>query len=196
MYYQVLTKYVSWSIWSTSGLQKHSYTEWLFSSWIPYGSGSRSNIPVRPNTLIPRLPDSESIQSSEEAYKARRKRNFDNHHNAKELPQLYESDNAYIRDLNRTGIVTENNPGRSHLISTPLGTVRHNRQKMSALPTDVVKNSVVNSPAPRTAPDSPAGNIHTDDRSPSTCRSNEWQAYAAYEPLSSVHVCTHYTHLY
>ena len=45
----------------------------------------RSDIPVDPNTLVPRLPDTESIQSSEEAYKARMKRNFDNHHNAREL---------------------------------------------------------------------------------------------------------------
>ena len=135
----------------------------------------RSDIPVDPNTLVPRLPDTESIQSSEEAYKARMKRNFDNRHNASELPQLYEGDNAYIRDLNRTGIVTENLPGRSHLISTPLGTVRRNRQALSALPTDVVKDPVINSPALRTTPDSPAnnshGNIDTGNRSPSIRRS-------------------------
>ena len=35
------------------------------------------------------------------------KTNYDQRHNARKLPEVVPSDNVYIRDLNRAGIVTQ-----------------------------------------------------------------------------------------
>ena len=82
--------------------------------------GLRSNIPVDPNILIT-LQRINTILWRSVQCPFKKKNN--NCCNTWELPQLYKGYSAYIRDLNRTSIITENFHGRSHLILTPLGTV-------------------------------------------------------------------------
>lgn len=98
------------------------------------GRRLRTDLPADPSTLKPYTPDHGLIAGKEHQYKENMKCAYDNRHNVKELPTLNRDDPVYVRDLDRPGTVTENLPGRSHIITTDTGTVRRNRRSLSALP--------------------------------------------------------------
>ena len=98
------------------------------------GRRLRTDLPVDPNTLLPRIPDHDLIAAKEHKYKAKMKQSYDNRYKTKELPELEAGDSVYIRDLDKPGTVTENLPSRSHVIQTDTGTIRRNRRSVIPLP--------------------------------------------------------------
>ena len=98
------------------------------------GRRLRTDLPADPSTLKPYTPDHDLIAGKEHLYKTKMKQSYDNRHNAKELPTLNRDDPVYVRDLDRPGTITENLPGRSHIVTTDTGTVRRNRCSLTVMP--------------------------------------------------------------
>lgn len=97
------------------------------------GRQPRADFPTNPRTLIPHTPDHDVITIKEHEYKAKAKHSYDNCQTVKELLELKMGDPLYVRDLNRPSTVTENLPGRSHIIGNSIRTIRRNRCSLPAL---------------------------------------------------------------
>jgi hypothetical protein len=97
------------------------------------GRRLRTQLPVLPNTLRPRLQDGDlqKVRKREEIYRSNQKRNFDLRHKTRELPTLQSGDKVWIRDQNRNGQILRNaNQPRSYIVQTEQGTVRRNRKAL------------------------------------------------------------------
>ncbi|XP_072040672.1 uncharacterized protein [Amphiura filiformis] len=96
------------------------------------GRRLRTQLPVLPSTLQPRSQqDLQKVREKEEMYRDNQQRNFNNRHNARELPTLQPGDNVWLRDQKRYGqIIERRSEPRSYLVKTMQGTVRRNRSAL------------------------------------------------------------------
>ena len=107
----------------------------------------RTDVPVDPSSLMPTIPDYNIISDREHTYKQNMKTNYDQGHNARKLPEVVPSDNVYIRDLNRTGIVTQTLSDNSVQVLTDSSEVRRNRRAVIPLPDNQnTDNHISNTP--------------------------------------------------
>lgn len=97
------------------------------------GRKIQTKMPIPQDKLIPCTPNHQEVRNKEMKYKENQRRNFNNRHRAKELPELEPGDMIYMKDLQREGMVVgkHHNP-RSYMIkteqnSTPL---RRNRKHL------------------------------------------------------------------
>ena len=96
----------------------------------------RTDLPVEPSTLKPKLTDHEQLSDIEHSYKQRMKDDHDSRHNARELPVIPVNSDVYIRDTGKSGTVTQTHPCRSYSINTGYGIVKRNRRAISPLTAD------------------------------------------------------------
>ena len=84
---------------------------------------------------MPKVVNPLELEEKDEQLKERQKKNFDQHHRAKDLPKLQPGDVVWIPDRNSPGTVTEGVSQRSHMVQTEEGTyLRRNRQHLVRLP--------------------------------------------------------------
>ena len=94
----------------------------------------RTTLPVLPKILNPQLPNKLQLQAKEKAIKDRQRRNFNNHHRAKNLQPLERGEKVWIRDNEKQAVVTDALSNRSYLVETPHGAYRRNRRDLIAVP--------------------------------------------------------------
>ena len=116
------------------------------------GSRLRTDLPDDPSTLKPYPSDRDLVAGKEHLFKTNRKQSYNNRHKAKELPTLNRDDPVSVRDLDRPGAVTENLPGKSHIVTTDTGTVRRNRGSLTVMPNSPPSPVTNQSPGDTTAP--------------------------------------------
>ena len=74
------------------------------------------------------------MRKKENQIRSRIKKNFDDHHKAKELRPLQSGENVFIPDFNSEGTVSEQNGTRSYAIQTENGNYQRNRRQLQPLP--------------------------------------------------------------
>ena len=94
----------------------------------------RTDLPVDPRTLSPRTVDQQLIVAREHDYKQHMKTDHDRRHNARLQSELSPGDNVHIKDLERTGTVTNLLPGRSYEVESNSRILRRNRRSLALLP--------------------------------------------------------------
>ena len=77
-----------------------------------------TTLPITSNQLKPTLPDVIRIRKKEKELRERMKRNFDKHHEARNLEPLLPGDNVWIPGNNSGGIVQEETNPRSYNVQT------------------------------------------------------------------------------
>ena len=70
-----------------------------------FGRRIRNTIPALPDSLLPKLPDMSGLREKEAAYRDRTKANYDRHHRAIPQQAMYPGNPAWIRNMERPGIV-------------------------------------------------------------------------------------------
>ena len=101
------------------------------------GRKVRTTVPITKSNLLPCTINMSQLRVKEQQLKERQRKNFDDHHGAKDLGQLKEGARIWISDTGATGRViqgTQTNPPRSYMVETPTGTYRRNRRSLTALP--------------------------------------------------------------
>ena len=88
-------------------------------------------------TALPTLPgqhalqkDGGTVMDKERQIKERTMRNYDNRHQAHQLPELRPGTPVYVRDMCRDGLVVRNTAPRSYDVQTANGPVRRNRSAL------------------------------------------------------------------
>lgn len=88
----------------------------------------KTNVPINPKQLKPKLPNVKLIQKRELNNKKKQKQNFDRRHRARNLRQLKPGNNVWLKDQKCPGVVkTCLDLPRSYVIKTQEGDVRRNR---------------------------------------------------------------------
>lgn len=98
------------------------------------GRKLRTNVPIAPQQLRPKLPDFETLTDRETHLKAKQKENFDKHHGARELPDLSPGDEVWLPEKEVAARVQEEVAPRSYTVETPDGSYRRNRRALIQLP--------------------------------------------------------------
>ena len=90
----------------------------------------RTKLPVSPAHLKPEIPNDQIIQTKEQSYRENMKLNYDRRHGARQLPDLSDGDNVFVRDRSEFGTVSGRYNLRSYKVSTPTGQFRRNRKNL------------------------------------------------------------------
>ena len=99
------------------------------------GRNIRSTIPTAPHQLMPQLPDRNSFQEKEEVRRSNQKRNFDNHHKAREMEPLCSGTTVFVTDMKcRGNVIGKANTPRSYIVNTSKAVVRRNRIQLKVIP--------------------------------------------------------------
>ena len=103
----------------------------------------RTTVPTTRKLRAPRTPPLDEVRSRDEMTKERQRRNFDNHHGARELPKVGPGDRVWIPEKETEAIVQEEVTPRSLLVTTDQGSeLRRNRQDMIKLPQSSEKGTI------------------------------------------------------
>ena len=95
------------------------------------GRNLRNSVPVLPNQLNPKQPNSAQLKEREKERRGKQKQNFDRRHRATDLKPLQSGDTVWIQGSNSGGRVIETSNPRSYVVRTPDGTsVRRNRRHL------------------------------------------------------------------
>ena len=99
----------------------------------------------------PKVVNPVEMEEREDQQKERQKKNFDQRHRARDLPELKPGDTVWIPDRNTPGTVVEveTSSPRSHNVQTSDGTYRHNRQHLIQIPITEPIQEVGNEPEPQ-----------------------------------------------
>ena len=93
------------------------------------------------------------LEEKEEHTKDRQKRNFDQRHRARDLPQVHPGDVVRIPDRRASGTVIEETSPRSHIVSTADGAqYRRDRQYLVQLPETTQETDTEIEPVEETQP--------------------------------------------
>ena len=98
------------------------------------GRRLRTNLPIKPSQLNPKLLDSEEVKAKERRIKERTKKNFDKYHRARELPPLQPGETVWIPETQSSGTVVNQPQTRSYEVQTDRGTLRRNRRDLARIP--------------------------------------------------------------
>lgn len=102
----------------------------------------RELLPINETKLKPKLPDHEQIIVKQKEEQKRSKENYDRRHASKELPKLESGDFVWVRDMKRTGYITQTACApSSFFVETEEGTLRRNRKFLTKLPENKDKNA-------------------------------------------------------
>lgn len=95
------------------------------------GRNLRNSVPVLPNQLNPKQPNSAQLKEREKERRGKQKQNFDRRHRDTDLKPLQSGDTVWIQGSNSGGRVIETSNPRSYVVRTPDGTsVRRNRRHL------------------------------------------------------------------
>ena len=96
----------------------------------------RTTLPTMREQRCPKVVNPLDLEERDDRLKDRQKRNFDQRHRAKDLPELQPGDTVWIPDQNSPGTVLEGETPspRSHNVQTRDGTYRRNRQQLVQIP--------------------------------------------------------------
>ena len=95
----------------------------------------RSNVPMTRQQRKPGIPDSNEVRERDEQMKHNQKKNFDNHHGAREMEPLSTGQLVWLPDSRVEARVEGEVAPRSYTVSTPQGHTRRNRRDLIPLPT-------------------------------------------------------------
>jgi hypothetical protein len=99
------------------------------------GRRLKTNVPVHPKTLKPKLLDEDRLRKKEEEYRKSMSENYNRRHRAKDQEDLKVGDQVYIPDLKSDGTVTRKlKEPRSYMVQTPKGKLRRNRKHIRLYP--------------------------------------------------------------
>ncbi|XP_032217921.2 uncharacterized protein K02A2.6 isoform X1 [Nematostella vectensis] len=98
------------------------------------GRRLRTTVPISPEQLKPAIPDFNRVKAKDDMIKDRQKRNFDQHHGARELTPLKSGDKIWLSDFETEGTVKNQVETRSYTVSTPRGELRRSRRHLKSLP--------------------------------------------------------------
>ena len=90
----------------------------------------RTNVPMIPDQLRPRVPDLSALRNTEERAKNKMKQDFDKHHKAKDLAVLLPGTKVWVPDQRQYGTVVASASPRSYIVTTPQKQVRRNRRSL------------------------------------------------------------------
>ena len=93
------------------------------------GRRLRTNLPIKPSQLKPKLLDTEEVEAKERRIKERTK-NFDKYHRARELPLVKHSGYQTLS----SGTVVNQPQTRSYEVQTDRGTLRRKRRNLVRIP--------------------------------------------------------------
>lgn len=89
------------------------------------GRKLQNSLPVQPSALIPNLPKFRDIKTREFQYKKKQMQNYNRRHRARNLRNLRERDNVWVKDQKKSGvIISGSNTPRSYNVKTDLGILR------------------------------------------------------------------------
>ena len=96
------------------------------------GRKLRTELPVLPTKLLPKTEDYSIIKNNIIRNKSQQKMNFDRHHSAQNLPEIFPGDSVRVRinensDWALPGRIQQKIATRSYLVETPRGLLRRNR---------------------------------------------------------------------
>ena len=95
-----------------------------------------SNIPMTRQQRQPEIPDSKAVRERDKQLKSNQKRNFDNHHGARNLDPLSTGQLVWVPDARVEARIEEQVAPRSYTFNTPGGQTRRNRRDLIPLPTE------------------------------------------------------------
>ena len=101
------------------------------------GRQIRSDLPQTREKLTPQWPYLSDFRARNHEFKERQKRDFDQQHRARELPDLPDDTAVYVTMDGQptTGrIVRSANAPRSYIVDTQSGSIRRNRSQLNAVP--------------------------------------------------------------
>ena len=101
------------------------------------GRQIRSDLPQTREKLTPQWPYLSDFRARNHEFKERQKRDFDQRHRTRELPDLPDDTAVYVTTDGQptTGrIVRSANAPRSYIVDTPSGSIRRNRSQLNAVP--------------------------------------------------------------
>lgn len=121
------------------------------------GRKLRTPIPATNNMLMPNIADFHSLREKEVEMRERKKRNFDEHHGARNLPPLEIGQPVWVKDIRSYGKVKSlHTTPRSYIVETPRGEFRRNRIHLhpSSLPLNFSWNETTSTINPELSKDS------------------------------------------
>ena len=107
------------------------------------GSKIRTMIPTFSSLPTPTWPYLKQFRVIDSKLKTSQKRDFDNLHLARDLPELPVEDPVWIVDQNVEGkVIDKADTPRSYMVQSPNGNLRRNRYHLKALPSPTPKSEV------------------------------------------------------
>ena len=107
------------------------------------GRKIRTRIPTLPSMLMPTWPYLEQFRDKDSKLKTRQKRDFDNRHLARDLPELPVGNPVWIVDQKVEGkVIDKAGTPRSYMVESPNGKLRRNRCHLKALPSPSPKSEI------------------------------------------------------
>ena len=95
----------------------------------------RTTLPTTRKQRTPKVPDAEKVRARDKQNKDRQKKNFDQHHGVRRLPDLRPGDRVWIPAKQTEATVESQVAPRSLQLSTDRGSeIRRNRRDIIALP--------------------------------------------------------------
>ena len=94
-----------------------------------------STIPMLPEMYKPSLPPHSKTLQKEQLYRSKQQKHFNKRHRARQLKALQTSNQVWIPEFQQQATVLHEVAPRSHLVQTPRGRMRRNRQHLTLLNT-------------------------------------------------------------
>ena len=108
----------------------------LSSAQLSQGRHLRSDVP-QTKTLTPKWPYIQAFRKDDRMFKEKQKKNFDEHHRVRPLPELPPGTEVWVTTNGRPteGITDPHTVApRSYMVTTSSGTIRRNRSQLNAVP--------------------------------------------------------------
>ncbi|CAB0019152.1 unnamed protein product [Nesidiocoris tenuis] len=129
------------------------------------GRKLRGLVPIKPENLIPAIPDQDQLREKERQIRLGRKAEYDRRHGARELPELQPGDQVWVQDMREVGTIKRKLPEpHRRSLSTPTSTnaeddlqpdiissarvssslmeMRFNQPSTRGLPTEGLRNTI------------------------------------------------------
>ena len=130
------------------------------------GRKLRSTVPLSRSQRQPQLPDAEAVRLQDNKIKEKQKKDFDRHHNVRDLPDLSPGDSVWVPSRDTEGVISDEVAPRSYVVTTPTGVTRRNRRSLIRTPVTTLEEAgdeeeESSSPPPleSSQPDTPPPNV-------------------------------------
>ena len=103
------------------------------------GRKLRSTLPLAPEKLTPKRPDTDQLRKTELAYKRQQAQNYNRRHRVSTLSELEPGDKVWVPDKSSLAVsVQKSSEPRSYVVKMEQSLLRRNRKHLVASPNETI----------------------------------------------------------